>query len=130
MASKGEKLSRKQEEAIICLLSSPTLEEAAKAAGITYVTLWRWMQLPEFKEKYRVARNDAVNQAVARLSKICSEAVEVLRDVMNDPKISASSRVTAARTVLEMAVKGLELEDITSRIEALEKTMDPGRDTG
>lgn len=123
MGQKGEKLSRKQEEAIICLLSAPTLEEAARSAGISYPTLWRWMAVPEFKEKYREARAEAVSQAVARLSKLCSEAVDVLREIMKDTTASASSRVTAAKTIIEGALKGVELEDLATRIEALEKAV-------
>ncbi len=124
MGQKGEKLSRKQEDAIIALLSAPTLEEAAKATGITYITLWRWMQKPEFVESYRNARVEAVRQAVSRLSKVCSEAVDVLRGIMTDPEAPSSSRVTAAKTILDGAFKGIELDDLAARIETLEKTLE------
>jgi len=40
----GEKLSRKQEQAIAALLTCPTIEQAAKAAGVGETTLWRWLQ--------------------------------------------------------------------------------------
>ena len=44
-----------------------------------------------------------------------------LTDISNDINCPASARVSAARTVLEMALKGIELEDLAVRVEELEK---------
>ena len=61
MKGHGEKLSRTQERAIAALLVHASMSEAATAADIGEVTLWRWMQIPEFKEQYRLARREAVS---------------------------------------------------------------------
>ena len=45
MTGHGAKFGRKKEQAIAALLSHRTVEEAAKAAGISPATLKRWMQL-------------------------------------------------------------------------------------
>ena len=121
MKGHGEKLSRNQERAISALLVHPTMSKAASAVGIGEVTLWRWMQIPEFKEQYRLARRGAVSQAVGHLQGACSAAVVALTDVFQDANSPASSRVSAARTVLEMALKGVELEDLAVRVEELEE---------
>lgn len=42
---------------------------------------------------------------------------------MTDGEAPASSRVTAAKVVLEMALKVTEMEDLTRRVEALEKLL-------
>lgn len=42
---------------------------------------------------------------------------------MGDKDAPAGSRVTAAKTVLEMAVKAVELDDLAARIEALERVV-------
>jgi len=120
-AGHGEKRSRKEDLALAALISEPTLGEAAKKAGIGEVTLWRWMQDPVFQDKYRTARRQAVSQAITQLQKISSEAVKTLREVMNDKETPPASRVTAAKAVLEMAIKAVEVEDLAVRIEALEK---------
>ena len=121
MKGHGEKLSRKQEKAISALLVHPTMCEAASAAGIGEVTLWRWLRVPEFKEQYRLARREAVSQAVGQLQGACSVAVMALTDISQDVNCPASARVSAARTVLEMALKGVELEDLAVRVEELEQ---------
>ena len=120
MKGHGEKLSRNQDRAIAALLVHASMSEAADAAGIGEVTLWRWMQIPEFKEQYRLARREAVSQAVGHLQGACSVAVVALKDIAQDVTCPAGARVSAARTVLEMAIKGVELEDLAARVEHLE----------
>ena len=96
------------------------MTQAADAAGIGEVTLWRWLRIPTFKEQYRLARREAVSQAVGQLQAACSVAVVALTDVFRDVNCPASAR-SAARTVLEMALKGVELEDLAVRVEELEQ---------
>lgn len=122
----GEKLSRKQEQAIAGLLQQPTLSKAAKVAGIGEATLWRWLQQPGFKELYQEARRQTVGHAICQLQQASSEAVSTLRVIMADVNAPASSRVAAARATLELALRGVELEDLTARVEALEKLLDRG----
>ena len=121
MKGHGEKLSRNQERAISALLVHPTMTQAADAAGIGEVTLWRWLRIPTFKEQYRLARREAVSQAVGQLQAACSVAVVALTDISKDVTCPASARVSAAKTVLEMALKGVELEDLAVRVEDLEQ---------
>jgi len=120
MTGHGEKLSRKKEAAIIALLSEPTIEKAAAKAGIAKPTLWRWLQIPEFQAAYREARREAVSQAIGALQRASAEAVEALRRIMNDTTAPATARVNAARSIIEFAIKGVEIEDILARLEALE----------
>ena len=84
MKGHGEKLSRNQERAIAALLVHPTMAKAAAAAGVGEVTLWRWLQIPEFKEQYRLARREAVSQAVGHLQGACNVAVPALTDITQD----------------------------------------------
>jgi hypothetical protein len=61
-----------------------------------------------------------VSQAVAHLQRVSGEAVETLRVIMNDDQKPSSVRVTAARVILEISIKAVELEDLEVRIAALE----------
>jgi hypothetical protein len=119
----GEKISRKQDLAIAALLEMPTTGAAAKAAGVSEQTLWRWMQVPGFQSQYRVARQRTVEQAIARLQQVAGEAVGVLREIMMDPQNSATPPVLAARSILEFSLKAAEL-DLTVRVEELERRLE------
>jgi len=120
MSGHGQKLSRKEEAAISALLTQGTLAGAASVAGIGEATLRRWLQRDDFQSAYRRARREAVSQAVAHLQRVSGEAVETLRVIMNDDQKPSSARVTAARVILEMSIKAVELEDLEVRITALE----------
>jgi hypothetical protein len=117
----GEKRSRKEEAAIAALLEQPTLKAAALAAGISEATLFRWLQDPEFSGRYRAARRAALSRATARLQHASAQAVETLMAVMSDAGTPASARVTAARTVLELAARAVEIEDLQAKIALLER---------
>ena len=117
----GNKLSRKKEQAIIALLEAPTVKEAAEVVGVNPATLYKWMALPEFEEAYRKARHRAMGEAIARLQQASSEAVDTLRDVMGDQEATPASRVTAARAVLELGMRGTEIEVIEVRLKQLEE---------
>ena len=111
-------MERKQKLAIVALLQQPTVEAAAKAVGVADVTLWRWMQQPEFTERYRAARRQVLEQAIAQLQRASSEAVETLR--RNLSCTVASVEVRAALAIIDQAVKGAEVLDLETRIAALE----------
>src|ERR1044071_3708787 len=101
MKGHGAKFGRQQEAAIVGLLTQSTIEEAAKSAGISTVTLWRWLQDSGFQNEYRRARRQAMGQAAAQLQQASSAAVGALREIVEDDKAPSSSRVIAARVILE-----------------------------
>ena len=126
----GTKLPRKRQQAIAALLECGTVKDAAQIVGIGNATLFRWLQDSAFQEAYREAKRRVVEQAISRLQKVSSEAVDTLREIMTDTEKPASSRVTAARTILEMAIKAVELEDLEVRIVDLERHIRKKRGKG
>ena len=120
MKGHGEKFTRRKEAAIIGLLTQPTLEEAAKFAHVSSTTLWRWQQDPGFQAECQRARRQSMGRAMAQLQQASFTAVKTLKEIMEDPKASASARVMAARTVLEMGLRATEVDDFGSRLSALE----------
>jgi hypothetical protein len=67
MTGPNEKLAPKQEAAILALLSSRGIEEAAKSIQIPPRTLYRWLNDPEFDRAYRRAKRSVFGQAISRL---------------------------------------------------------------
>src|SRR4029079_15222387 len=129
MKGHGEKRSRKSEQLIAALLSQPSIDAAAKIVGIGNATAWRWMKDPAFAEQYRAARREAMKQTAARLQQAAREAVDCLRQVQQTGE-SESARVSAARAILEQALKAVDLEDIQERLESLEQTLKAQNDAG
>jgi hypothetical protein len=121
MSGFGEKLGRKKDAAVLALLSSRNVEEAARVAGVNPRTLYRWQKEPEFDAAYREARRAAVSQANARLQQASGAAAATILKLMVDPTVPASVRIRACECVLNHANKTIEIEDIEVRVAALEE---------
>lgn len=126
MTGHGSQFPRKREEAILALLTQRNIEEAARSIGLSPKTLYRWQQLPEFREALRQARRDAVAQSTARLQQATSAAATMLLKVMVDPATPPATKVRAAECVLSHAHKAIEIEDIEVRLAALEEAAPKG----
>ncbi len=111
----------KQEKAITALLSCRTIAEAAQQAGISERNLYNWLNDAAFQNDYRRARWTAAGQAIARLQLITCEAADALQDVFSNKEAPASARVSAARAVIELSLRSIELENLEARISALEE---------
>jgi len=127
MAGNGSKLRPKQEEAILALLTNPSVEHAARAANIGPRTLYRWQQEPAFDKAYRKARRDAFGQGTARLQQASGAAVSSVLKIMVDPHTPASTRLRAADLVLTHGARAIEIEDIEARVSELERAAEDGK---
>jgi DNA-binding MurR/RpiR family transcriptional regulator len=122
----AEKLEAKHETALAALLAHPSVADAAKAAKVSQATLWRYMRDEKFSARYAEARADVTKHLIMRLQSNSTSAATVLMEVAEDTNAPASARVSAARTIIEQALRGAELRDLMERIEALE-TMQKGK---
>lgn len=116
-----EELTRNQQRAIPALLTEPTITAAAEQVGVTARTLHKWLLQPDFIAAYKEAKREAMGAAIGRLQMASDKAVKTLEEVMQDKEATAASRVTAARTVLELALKATEIEEIEERLLRLEE---------
>jgi transposase-like protein len=121
MKGHGAKFGRKKEEAIAALLSSKSVEDAARSIGINPNTLLRWLQIPEFQQAFLKARREAVHQAVARLQQATGAAAITILKLMTDASVPPAVRLRAAECVFDQAIKAIELEDIEGRLSELER---------
>jgi hypothetical protein len=121
MTGHGAKFARKAEQAIAALLARPSLEDAARVAGVAEKTLRRWIREPEFNALYLQARRESVRQAIARIQQATGAAGATILKLMTDVNVPAAVRLRAAECVFGLAVKGIELEDIEARVSELER---------
>jgi transposase-like protein len=106
----GEKLSRKQEQAICALLTEATVESAARKAGISHSTLKRWLKDPVFCAAYRQARRELLETSIGRIQAATGTAVDTLL-VVAQTGTREADRVRASIAILELAFRGLAEAD-------------------
>jgi hypothetical protein len=121
MTGADEKLGTKKEAAILALLSSRGVEEAARTAKVPLRTLYRWLRESEFDGAYRRAKRTAFGQAVARLQQGSSAAASTMLKIMLDTSLPASTRLRASEYVFSHAKSAIEMEEIEARLTALER---------
>jgi hypothetical protein len=127
MSDSTQELEPKKEAAIIALLSSRNIEEAAQAAGVDSRTIYRWLKEPAFDAEYRTAKRTAYGQALARLHQMATAAVSTIAKIMVDQGTPASVRLRAADSVLAHVEKGIELQDIEARVAELEQATEASK---
>jgi hypothetical protein len=111
MRGHGQKLTGKQEELIASLLTEPTHAAAAAKAGVSEATLYRWLNLPAFRDAYRQARRDLVEGAVGRIQAATGQAVDTLLAIAKGG-VKDGDRVRAAVALLDHAFRGLTDADV------------------
>ena len=106
------------ETIISALLSSPTLETAAKQCGLSVRQLYDRRKKPEFVRQLREAQSAALSGTVRYLQANTATAAETLVDICQNGQ--EQNRLTAARTLLEQAARLTEVVDIMERLDKLE----------
>ena len=112
-------LTAKQHKAIAALMSSASITKAAALVGVNERTIYTWLEDPAFETAYRTARREAVQSATARLQQASGAAVVVLCQLMVNG--TQSIKLSAAKTVLDLGMKSVELDDLAARLAALEQ---------
>ena len=123
MIEVSKKMERKKEKAIACLIAQPSITLAAQEAGISQSTMYRWLNDEEFQMAYRKAKKEIVGHALTQVQKSVTKAVETLLEVMGNGVVE-SAKVSAAKTILELAIKAVEIEELEERLTILERRMD------
>lgn len=117
-------LNIRQERFLNALLGSLTVDEACKKSNITRPTGYKYLKDPVFLEKYRSLRRDAMQQVTTQLQQAAVEAVDVLKEVMNNTEAPAASRVSSAKNVLDVAYRAFELDDLAEEVEKIKEQLE------
>lgn len=124
--SKNVILTYRQEKAIMLLLENKKMEEVAQELGISTKTLYRWLKQDAFKERFAEVRQELFNEALNSLKTLTKQAIDTLDDILRNGT-KETSRVTASKTVLELALRLKEVEELEQRVEELEKIVEGRR---
>lgn len=106
--------------ALQALLTQPTKELAARAAGIAPRTLRSYLADPDFQAEYKKAFGQLVTDATRQAQQSLSPAISALRDIVEDDNENSSARISAARSLLEYGLRLTEFSDILAELQAVE----------
>lgn len=113
-------LTTRQQKALQALLTYPTKKAAAEAAGITDRTMRTYLANEEFQSEYKKAFHALVTEATRQAQQSLSPALSALKSIVEDEEESSSSRIAAARALLEYGLRLTEFNDILQELESIE----------
>ena len=76
-----------------------------------------------FRDGYKAALTELLEDASAQSKKNLSRALDVLAEIMEKGE-NSQVRISAARSALEYGLKLTEAVDITNRLDAIEKALE------
>jgi len=124
MSDRG--LTPRQRRAVELLAAGYSYREAASELGIGEATLRRWRKRPDFAEALREAEKAIWDATIRKLRALGEKAVRTLGKALDDPGATPSSRIAAARAILEMGARAeafARLEELERRLARLEERM-------
>lgn len=116
-------LNQRQDKFLKALLETSSVEEACRMADINKNTGYKYLKDETFMKEYRSIRRQLMQDVTAKLQKSSIDAVNTLNEVMLDDTATPSSRVQAAKNVLDVAYRSIEIDDTQERLEELEKAV-------
>ena len=112
-------LTRRQERAVLALLTEATVARAAARAHVSERQLYRWQKVPAFRTAVVAASRELFEDALAKLRAAAPDATATIRNLRQRAK-SESVRLRAALAIFEIPSK-IDLQDVLERVAALEQ---------
>ncbi len=112
---------------VLAIAAGLSTRQAAEQAGVAETTVYRRLHDPDFQRQVTEAKAATLQQTADRLSAASLKAVSTLLALLSAR--SESTRLGAARAILELAAKFRETANLEVRIAALEAYRDGPEDS-
>lgn len=116
-------LSAQQKRVVIALLEEASVRDAARSAGVSEQTIYRWLHLPNFAEAKEAAERAQLAMATGQLLARSALAARTLEELLGDDNPPAV-RLRAAQVILDYAVRAVEAKELERRLRELETMLE------
>ncbi len=120
-------LSPKQRRALEALFTQGDVSGAAKAAGVSRQSLYRWLGEPGFSTALRKAESMALDGLSRTLVRLGDKAAGALEAALDDDEAPHSVKLRAADVVTGRLLQVRELVTIEQRLAAIEQALEAKR---
>ena|SRR5271166_3268945 len=113
------------EKLLMALACGASVEVAARTVDVSARTVYRRLADAAFRRRLQQLRADMVQRTSGMLTAAGGEGVKTLIALLKD-SVSATVRLGAARSVIELGVKLRESVELEERLQALEERIAAG----
>ena len=115
-------MQRKNDEILLsALIACGSIRAAAKIAECSETTIRTRLNDDDFRQRYEQAKGAILTEACDALSARLTLAVDTLCEVLEDTENAATVRVSAASEILRQGLRYIEVANILTRLDAIEK---------
>lgn len=114
-------LSNKQVMAIANIIGTSSMEAASRKSGISKATLYGWLKNEAFSSELKRQRDEIVNLSTDRLKVAMTEAVDGLIELLKTDRPELKRVV--CKDILEFALRAIEIERISERLDEIERVV-------
>ena len=108
------------------LILCRTVKEAAQKTGISQSTATRLRKQEGFQKFLSGLKERMYSDTMKRAQALSMDALDTLKGIMQDDKCTDSSRVAAARFLLELGMEAYTKERSVDEIESLKQVLKEG----
>ena len=108
------------------LILCRTVKEAAQKSGISQSTATRLRKQEAFQKLLSGLKERIYSDTMKRAQALSMDALDTLKGIMQDKACTDSSRVAAARFLLELGMEAYTKEKIVDEIESLKQALKEG----
>jgi hypothetical protein len=105
----GPRYERFREQALAALLTSATITDAARAAGVPVRTMRAWLRRADFAREYAARRREVLQSAVGQLHALNAKAITTLDQSMECGH--GPTQVRAAVAAMDLSLRALSQAD-------------------
>jgi phage terminase small subunit len=114
-------LTARQRKIIPLLVTCATFTETCEKAKLNRTTLYKWLKDPAFRAEVERQRVEVTQEAFGMLSQNLTKAIETLAGLLDDS--DKRLKRFAANDIIGHFLRYKELDELTRRIEAIEKAL-------
>jgi hypothetical protein len=118
--AKKRRFHRGDQRLLIAFASGLSIRKAAQEAGVSEKTAERRMNHPDFRRDLDAIRSKMLDAAIGRLASSMTAAAVTLKRLLTAN--SEMARLSAARSILELACRLKEASDLEARLTRLEES--------
>src|SRR6516164_4736195 len=115
---------RNADDAILLhLASGKTVQAAAELCRVSERTIRRRHEDPTFRQRLNTLRAEMIDRGLGKLADAVADAAQTLRNLQAEGE-SDAVKLSAAKAILEQAVKMCDASELEERLRALEERLD------